>query len=220
MHVGTSVRDRGGEYRWIGLSSRRRPRARVPHRGRGATYPAPAPKSPGKLLYETDSNFLSMDGAAAGSGGRRFSPYTRTRHDADKGQLGASIQFDLVPKADAKGKASVPGRGTLRDQPVTRYYDKGRGLSDGRGPPPGAAGQQRSWPQRPQALLRVRDAGQQGWGVCGTCLPTARLGAHLLSFARILLPVTVARSTHARSLPKSNLRPQTWSATCGARLPS
>jgi hypothetical protein len=79
--------------------------------------PAPAPSrrvapSRGKLLYETDSNFLSMDGAAAGSGGRDYSPYSHGRHDADKGQLGASIQFDLVPKAK-DGKASVPSRGTL-----------------------------------------------------------------------------------------------------------
>jgi hypothetical protein len=37
-----------------------------------------------------------MDGAAAGSGGRDYSPYTHGRHDADKGLLGASIQFDLV----------------------------------------------------------------------------------------------------------------------------
>jgi hypothetical protein len=87
-------------------------------------------KRQGQLLYETDSNFLSMDGAAAGSGGRDYSPYTHGRHDADKGQLGASIQFDMVPKA--KGKASVPGRGRLCDQPVTRYYGRGRGLSDGR----------------------------------------------------------------------------------------
>jgi hypothetical protein len=82
------------------------------------------------LLYETDSNFLSMDGAAAGSGGRDYSPYTHGRHDADKGQLGASIQFDLVPKAN--GKASVPGRGRLCGQPVTQYYDTARSLSDGR----------------------------------------------------------------------------------------
>jgi hypothetical protein len=47
-------------------------------------------KRRGQLLYETDSNFLSMDGAAAGSGGRDYSPYTHGRHDADKGQLGAS----------------------------------------------------------------------------------------------------------------------------------
>jgi hypothetical protein len=45
--------------------------------------------------------------------------------------LGASIQFDLVPKA-RPGKASVPGRGRLCDQPVTHYYDDGHGLSDGR----------------------------------------------------------------------------------------
>jgi hypothetical protein len=84
----------------------------------------------GKLLYETDSNFLSMGGAAAGSGGRRFSPYTHGRRDADKGQLGASIQFDLVPKAH--GKASVPGRGKLVYQPVTRYNDTGQRLNDHR----------------------------------------------------------------------------------------
>jgi hypothetical protein len=90
-------------------------------------------KRRGKLLYETDSNFLSMDGAAAGSGGRKFSPYTHGRHDADKGQLGASIQFDLVPKASQGGKASVPGRGTRRDQTVTRYYDTGQRLNDHRG---------------------------------------------------------------------------------------
>ncbi len=88
-------------------------------------------KRRGKLLYETDSNFLSMDGAAAGSGGRDYSPYSHGRHDADKGQLGASIQFDLVPKAN--GKAIVPGRGPLKNQPVTHYYDDGHGLSDGRG---------------------------------------------------------------------------------------
>jgi hypothetical protein len=87
----------------------------------------------GKLLYQTDSDFLSMDGAAAGSGGRKFSPYSHGRHDADKGQLGASIQFDLVPKTCKGGKASVPGRGTLNHQPVTHYYDDGRGLSDHRG---------------------------------------------------------------------------------------
>jgi hypothetical protein len=53
------------------------------------------------------------------------------KHDADKGQLGASIQFDLVPKGH--GKASVPGRGRLCDQPVTRYYDTGERLNDHRG---------------------------------------------------------------------------------------
>jgi hypothetical protein len=89
-------------------------------------------KRSGQLLYETDSNFLSMDGTAAGSGGRDYSPYSHGRHDADKGQLGASIQFDLVPKG-FKGKASVPGRGNLRDQPVTRYYDTGQRLIDHRG---------------------------------------------------------------------------------------
>jgi hypothetical protein len=134
-----------------------RPLGRVAHRAPPtATFPAPAEydlyeaggrrcliscnangqrrpfrfKRQGQLLYETDSNFLSMDGAAAGSGGRDYSPYTHGRHDADKGQLGASIQFDLVPKAN--GKASVPGRGSLGKQPVTHYYDTGTGLSDGR----------------------------------------------------------------------------------------
>jgi hypothetical protein len=87
-------------------------------------------KRRGKLLYGTDSNFLSMDGAAAGSGGRKFSPYSHGRHDADKGQLGASIQCDLVPKAH--GKASAPGRGRLRDQAVTRYYATGQRLNDHR----------------------------------------------------------------------------------------
>ncbi len=38
-----------------------------------------------------------MDGAAAGSGGKRFSPYSHGRHDAKKRKLGASVQFDLVP---------------------------------------------------------------------------------------------------------------------------
>jgi hypothetical protein len=91
-------------------------------------------KRRGKLLYETDSSFLSMDGAAAGSGGRKFSPYSHGRHDADKGQLGASIQFDLVPKATVGGGGgSVPGRGRLITQPVTHYYGAGLGLSDGRG---------------------------------------------------------------------------------------
>jgi hypothetical protein len=89
-------------------------------------------KHRGQLLYEMDSNFLSMDGAAAGSGGRDYSPYSHGRHDADKGQLGASIQFDLVPKATSGSGGSVPGRGPLKNQPVTRYYDTGRGLSDGR----------------------------------------------------------------------------------------
>jgi hypothetical protein len=75
-----------------------------------------------------------MDGAAAGSGGRKFSPYSHGRHDADKGQLGASIQFDLVPKATVGGGGgSVPGRGRLITQPVTHFYDAGLGLSDGRG---------------------------------------------------------------------------------------
>ncbi len=36
-----------------------------------------------------------------------------------------------MPKA--KGKASVPGRGSLCDQPVTHYYDTEHGLSDHRG---------------------------------------------------------------------------------------
>jgi hypothetical protein len=89
-------------------------------------------KRRGQLLYETDSSFLAMDDAAAGSGGRDYSPYSHGRHDADKGQLGASMQFDLVPKGHYQ--ASVPGRGKLRDQqPVTHYYDDGLGLSDGRG---------------------------------------------------------------------------------------
>jgi hypothetical protein len=62
---------------------------------------------------------------------RTWSPYSHGRHDADKGQLGASIQFDLVPKG-SKSQASVPGRGKLKAQPVTHYYDDGCGLSDGR----------------------------------------------------------------------------------------
>jgi hypothetical protein len=59
-------------------------------------------------------------------------PSTSSRRTSSrrKGQLGASIQFDLVP--NAYKKASVPGRGRLITQPVTQYYDTGTGLSDGR----------------------------------------------------------------------------------------
>ncbi len=45
----------------------------------------------GAQLFETDSSFLAMDGAAAGSGGARFSPYSHDRHDAEKHKLGASL---------------------------------------------------------------------------------------------------------------------------------
>jgi hypothetical protein len=91
-----------------------RPHGRVAHRGPPtATFPAPASFTVTRTKRTQPS------------------PYTHGRHDADKGQLGASIQFDLVPKA--KAKASVPGRGRLCDQPVTQYYAIGRGLSDGRG---------------------------------------------------------------------------------------
>ncbi len=111
-------------------------------------------KRRGKLLYETDSNFLTMDGAAAGSRGRDYSPYSHGRHDADKGQLCASIQFDLVPKAFKK--ASVPGRGRLCDQPVTHYYDTGTGLSDGRAVQVDRADHMADHSQWPDAVEKLR----------------------------------------------------------------
>ncbi len=44
----------------------------------------------GAQLFETDSSFLAMDGAAADSGGARFSPYSHGRYQG-KGKLGGSI---------------------------------------------------------------------------------------------------------------------------------
>ncbi len=87
----------------------------------------------GKQLFATDSSFLAMDGAAAGSGGPSKSPYRHGRHDAEKGKLGISNQFDLVGIAAPGGSAgSVPGRGILTDQPVTCFLADGDSLWDGR----------------------------------------------------------------------------------------
>ncbi len=84
-----------------------------------STSPEPSTSSSAASSDSSSDGDGDGDGAAAGSGGRDYSPYSHGRHDADKGQLGASIQFDLVPKAH--GKASVPGRGQLQIQPVTHY---------------------------------------------------------------------------------------------------
>jgi hypothetical protein len=51
--------------------------------------------------------------------GSDFLPYSHGRHDAEKGKLGASIQYDCV------GIVSVPGRGKLNSQPVTNFFADG-----------------------------------------------------------------------------------------------
>jgi hypothetical protein len=84
----------------------------------------------GKRLFATDSRFLAMDGAAAGSGGSDYSPYSHGRHDAEKRKLGVSIQWDLVGIADTGTDASVPGRGALKAQAVTRFFAEGARLLD------------------------------------------------------------------------------------------
>jgi hypothetical protein len=70
-----------------------------------------------------------MDGAAAGSGGPSKSPHSHGRHDAEKGKLGASIQYDLAGIAATGGGAgSVPGRGKLKTQRFTQFFADGYGL--------------------------------------------------------------------------------------------
>jgi hypothetical protein len=54
-------------------------------------------------------------------------------HDEDKGQLGISTQFDLTgAAAPGAGGGSVPGRGTLTLQPVTKFFVNGMALWDNR----------------------------------------------------------------------------------------
>jgi hypothetical protein len=103
-------------------------------------------KLDGEELYKTCSSFLAMDGAAAGSGGARFSPYSHGRHDANKGKLGISIQWDFVAIATGgTDGASVPGRGILKTQPVTNFFADGDGLWDHRDTSAFAAAWRRVW---------------------------------------------------------------------------
>jgi hypothetical protein len=74
----------------------------------------------GKELYKTYSSFLAIDGAAAGSGGARFLPYSHGRHDAEKHKLGVSNQWDLVGIAALFRDAapSKPSRSRTSSRPV------------------------------------------------------------------------------------------------------
>jgi hypothetical protein len=105
-----------------------------------------------------DSDFLAMDGAASGSGGAHFSPYSHGRHDAEKHKLGINNQYDLVGiAATGSGGGSVPERGQLKLQRVTDFFADDGGLWDSRDR---------------NAVTAASLASRHLWSCCSSALPT------------------------------------------------
>jgi hypothetical protein len=120
------------------------------------------------------SNFLAMDGAAAGRGRARFSPYSHGRHDAEKRKLGASIQWDFFGTAAPGGSGgSVPGRGILKTQTGTNFFGDGDGLWDSRERNAATAASTASQHLQPRERLERRFASSAAGGPGPAAMSTA-----------------------------------------------